>query len=82
MAFSKDGFNSNNKTKTYIYSGGSGEVIELHFCSNCRTGLFAFPKSFPELIILRANTLDDASQSNPSKSIYSDNAYHWDRVLK
>lgn len=63
----------------YCYPGGSGKMIQLVFCSRCSTQILAFPSSHPDVVILRANTLDRPQQFEPQKSIYTDTAFEWDR---
>lgn len=81
LILTKDKFNMEGSTQSYSYPGGSGNPIELHFCSNCGTHLYAFPKVDESIVVLRANTLLDQNLFNPQKSIFRNEKFHWDQTL-
>ena len=64
--------------KVYAYPGGSGESIELSFCSNCSSQLFARPLQHEGFVILRAGTLDKGIDFKPRKFIFVEEGYGWD----
>ena len=65
----------------YCYPGGSGEPIKMLFCSKCSTQILALLSSRPGVVIVRANTLSNPQLFQPVKSLYSADAYLWDRVI-
>jgi len=72
------GFKVSGPTGTFTKQGGSGQAIERTFCSKCGSTLFSRPKAMAGMTMLRAGTLDDPSQINPSMSIYTSRAQAWD----
>jgi len=71
-------FSSSGKLSIYSYPGGSGENINSHFCPKCGTPIYASLKAHPEVIVLRANAIDDSSDFKPQKSLYPEQAHSWD----
>lgn len=65
-------------TKSYTYCGGSGKEIVLHFCQNCGTHLYAFPKAFENKVVIRVNTLADFDFS-PQQDLFKESAFSWDK---
>lgn len=68
------------KPSTYEYQGGKGR-LQAAFCSNCGTPLYATLDAFPNVVVVRANCLKDEKQFNPVKSIFVEDAFHWDQPL-
>lgn len=56
----------------------SGKKISRGFCPNCGSQLFSKLEILPDMLGLRAGTLDDPSQYQPRVDIYTDSAAHWD----
>ncbi|HTR01492.1 MAG TPA: GFA family protein [Candidatus Acidoferrum sp.] len=65
-------------TKSYRSVADSGNTIDRHFCPECGSQLFTRLGAMPELIGLRAGTLDDASLFKPAIDIYVASAAQWD----
>lgn len=84
MVFPKTALSFEGNPKVYQYTGGSGQAIELFFCSDCSTSLFAFPLQHEEIVVIRANSLclEDSNRFQPQKSIFSDRAFSWDQPLE
>lgn len=81
IVFKEEDFSYEGKVQEYQYKGGSGELIHAHFCPNCSTGLFGLLDSHKGVVVVRANTLDDASIFTPQKSLFAEEAFAWDTVL-
>ena len=78
MGFSKEGLTPAQGTKVYSYPGGSGEAIEMHFCPECSTQLYAFPQKYPGVVIVRANTAN-ADDFKPQINLFEEEAFAWDK---
>lgn len=60
--------------------GDAGTVKSRNFCPACGTQLYiAFP-AMPELIAVRAGTLDDASRFRPQFTTWTASAQPWDHM--
>jgi hypothetical protein len=66
------------KTSVYSYPGGSGNMLNLHFCPKCSTQIAATPAAHKGTMIVRANVLDDMGGFKPGKHIHTDSAFAWD----
>jgi hypothetical protein len=56
----------------------SGQTTRRAFCAACGSRLFGEPGSAPDLVTIRAGSLDDPSQFRPSLDIYTASAQPWD----
>jgi hypothetical protein len=56
----------------------SGKKISRGFCPKCGSQMFSKLEILPDMLGLRAGTLDDTSQYHPRVDIYTDSAAHWD----
>lgn len=78
MFFPAAGVIVTGTTKVYQAVADSGNTIDRHFCPNCGSQLFTRLSAMPDLIGLRAGTLDDSSLYKPALDIYVSRASHWD----
>ena len=58
----------------------SGRWIERGFCPTCGAQLFAKLEALPEMLGLRAGTLDDATAYRPTMNFYVASAQPWDHM--
>lgn len=66
-------------TPTYFeWKGDSGRRIERGFCKTCGSQLFAILEAFPNLMGVRAGTLDAPSLYQPVMDFYVSSAQPWD----
>ncbi|MHB8179549.1 MAG: GFA family protein [Acidithiobacillus ferrivorans] len=56
----------------------SGRKMSRGFCPKCGSQLFAKLEMLPDIIGIRAGTLDDPSLFNPGVYIFTSSAAHWD----
>ena len=67
------------ETRDYVKPADSGKTIRNTFCPACATTLFTHPSKLPDLALIRAGTLDDASAVRPRFNLYVVAAPDWDR---
>ena len=60
--------------------GSSGRAIKRAFCPTCGSQLFGLPEIAPEMISIRAGTLDDPSLYQPRAEVFVSQAYAWDTL--
>ena len=80
MVFDADKLTKAKNTQQYTYAGGSGNAIIMHFCPICATHLYALPTEFKDKVVVRANTLIDASFDS-QQSIFPESAFSWDKPV-
>ncbi len=66
--------------KHYECKGDSGNRVSRGFCPDCGARLFGKSSGMPDLAIIFAGSLDDASQFQPAMDIYTSSAQPWDHM--
>ncbi len=64
--------------RTYEVTADSGSATRRAFCGDCGSPLFGLPGSAPDLVTVRAGSLDDPSGFRPARDIYVSRAQPWD----
>jgi hypothetical protein len=63
--------------KAFESKGDSGKAYSRTFCPDCGSSLMGETGMMPDVVMVLAGTLDDASAVNPSMEIYCDSAQPW-----
>jgi hypothetical protein len=58
----------------------SGQTTRRAFCAACGSHLFGEPGSAPDIVTIRAGSLDDPSRFRPRLDIYTASAQPWDSM--
>jgi hypothetical protein len=66
--------------KLYAGTADSGNMVTRAFCPDCGSPLFIRVSTRPDLIGLRAGTLDDPSAFRPEADIFVKSAQPWDHM--
>lgn len=66
--------------KDYTSTADSGRHMHRRFCPSCGTHLFSESEERPDMIIVRAGTLDDTSIVAPTAAIWIARAPAWARI--
>jgi len=80
MGFARDAISVRGAVKEYRSKADSGADVTRAFCPKCGAGVFAANSSMPQMIFLRASTLDDPNLFSPQLAVYASRAPSWDRV--
>ncbi len=64
-------------TSEYVSTADSGNVMRRRFCPKCGTPLFSEALSRPDLVVVRAGTLDDPEIGRPASFIWTASAPSW-----
>lgn len=68
-------------TLTYWRStGDSGNLVDRGFCGVCGTPILTKSTGFPELVFVRAATLDEPNLFRPTMIIHGNTAPEWDAI--
>lgn len=62
----------------YTSQSDSGQTVSRGFCSECGSGIFSKLSANPDIVGLKAASLDDPSWFRPAVDIYTDSAQPWD----
>jgi hypothetical protein len=64
--------------RTYVTTGEDhGGETQRNFCSHCGTPLYSVSPMFPELIFVKAGSLDDSSWVKPTAEAWISSAQPW-----
>jgi hypothetical protein len=81
LAVPKDAFAvTQGSPKLFPLTADSGSTTTRAFCADCGSPLFGLPGSAPEMVTIRAGSLDDPSAFQPALDIFTSSAQPWDRM--
>lgn len=78
MFFPIDSVSITGDVKYYESTADSGKLINRGFCPNCGSQIFGKPEAFPDMLAIRAGSLDDTSQYKPQLDLYTSHGADWD----
>jgi hypothetical protein len=73
----KPTLNVQGTLKTFTGQGDSGKATYRRFCPDCGSGLIDEAEVVPDVTMILAGTLDDASGVTPTTEIFCDSAQPW-----
>ncbi len=65
------------RTTEYVSTADSGNTMRRRFCPACGTPVSSATDARPNLLILRAGTLDDPGVARPEMTIWTESAPGW-----
>jgi hypothetical protein len=66
--------------KLYVKKSDSGNEVTRAFCPDCGSPLFLRVSARPDLVAIRAGSLDDPSLFRPEANIFTASAQPWDHL--
>jgi hypothetical protein len=66
--------------KTFRDTGDSGQPVARNFCAECGSPITSEISGTPNLLWVKAGTLDDTSDLQPTMQIFCDSAQPWVRL--
>jgi hypothetical protein len=66
--------------KRYAKKADSGRTLMRYFCGDCGSSLYSHRESMPEVIGVRAGTLDDSSDLKITAHIWTKSAQPWSYI--
>jgi hypothetical protein len=80
MGFPADAVSIKGETREYHSKADSGADVTRAFCPTCGAGVYAKNTSMPQMIFLRASTLDEPDLFAPQLVVYASRAPAWDPI--
>lgn len=71
---------SRGEPKVFESAADSGGTARRAFCADCGSPLFASSSARPDLVGIRAGSLDDPSWFRPTADVWADCAQPWDAL--
>ncbi len=78
MGMPKAAVTITGEEKSFTVTADSGNEVTRHFCPTCGSSVYSTNSGMPELIVLRASSLDDPEQFKPQIAVYASRAPSWD----
>ncbi len=66
--------------KRYADTAQSGNKLYRHFCENCGSPIYSQRETSPEIMVLRAGSLDDSSPMKITGHIWTASARPWSHI--
>ena len=70
----KQDFELVGKTKVFTEKGDSGRTVERHFCPDCGSPILSLIEPMPDMVLIKAGTLDSVADLTPVIEVFCDNA--------
>jgi hypothetical protein len=80
LAVPKDAVSITGEVKTYDKPADSGNVVSRAFCPTCGAAVYSLNAAMPQLVFIRASSLDDLEVFKPQFIVYASRAASWDYV--
>jgi hypothetical protein len=80
MGFLREAIALSGEVREFHSSADSGTEVVRAFCPACGTGIYSRNAAMPQLIFLRASTLDEPDLFAPQMVVYASRAPSWDPV--
>jgi hypothetical protein len=65
------------EARYYEVTADNGNKIKRGFCSNCGSPMFALLEMMPDVVAIRAASLDDPNQFKPAVNLFMSSAPSW-----
>lgn len=65
------------ETRIFQDKGDSGKGVARHFCAQCGSPIISVAEALPEVVIVKAGTLDAFAAVTPAAEVYCDSALGW-----
>jgi hypothetical protein len=80
MAVPKAAVAISGEAKIFEKSADSGNTVGRAFCPDCGSSVYSVNSAMPDLIFLRASSLDEPDIFKPRMVLYTRNAPAWDHM--
>jgi hypothetical protein len=77
VAVPKGALSISGPLKTYNETGSSGKPVHRNFCPDCGSPITTDVEAMPDLVFIKAGTLDDTSALTPTMEIFCSSAQPW-----
>jgi hypothetical protein len=68
------------KVTVFERAADSGNMVGRAFCPTCGAPVYSLNAAMPDLIFIRASSLDDPEVFRPAMIVYASRAPSWDRM--
>jgi hypothetical protein len=80
MAFPRAAAHLLGQATLWDKTAESGNIVSRAFCPTCGSSVYSTNNGMPELVFIRAASLDDPSRFQPQMVVWSKSGYAWDHI--
>lgn len=80
LAVPKDAVSITGAVTIYDRPADSGNIVSRAFCPTCGAPIYSLNSAMPQMIFLRASSLDDLEAFKPQVVVYASRAASWDYI--
>ena len=66
--------------KSFTKQGDSGRLVSRFFCSDCGSPLYTLPPLHPDVVFIKAGSLDDPSVVKPNRQAWTRSRVAWAEI--
>ena len=66
--------------KSFVKPGDSGRPVARFFCGDCGAPLYTLPPLHPEVVFIKAGSLDDPSVVKPNRQAWTRSRVEWAEI--
>jgi hypothetical protein len=70
-------FQQQGATRSFTALGVSGKPVARHFCPDCGSPIISMVEALPDVVIIKAGTLDGGATLKPTIEVFCDTALPW-----
>ena len=76
------GFEPQGETRIFRDIGDSGRPVERHFCPACGSPILSTITPMPEMVLIKAGTLDTVADLTPTAEVFCEYALPFQPALR
>ncbi|HEX7791946.1 MAG TPA: GFA family protein [Afipia sp.] len=76
-AFPASAYMQTGVTRIFADKGDSGKSVARHFCPDCGSPIASVAEAIPDVVLIKAASLDAFADILPTAEVYCDNALPW-----
>ena len=80
MAVPRAAVTLSGRVTTYDRPADSGNMVSRAFCPVCGSAVYSLNAAMPQLMFIRASSLDDVEVFKPQMVVYTKRAPSWDKM--
>lgn len=80
MAFPRAAARVSGQPTLWDKAAASGNIVSRAFCPSCGSPVFSTNAGMPELLFIRAGSLDDPRRYAPGMVVWARSGYSWDHT--
>jgi len=81
FVYPRDALKVTGKTASWTRTTPTGNTVEKVYCAICASPLWGLASISPDNAMITAGSLNDPNSFNPTRTLFSEEASHWDKPV-